>query len=171
MQGCSVVVHLASPFIAQVPKGNVQEVLLDPAIKGALNVLESANDSVLESSVTRVVLTSSIAAIATDGTDYEEALERTGKIMCHEETWNETASADYSPYALSKPLAKKAVWDFVKANGCSDELAGICNPSFVLGPGAKVHESSESYNYVKKWEAAHTRPFRTLTWRSSMFAT
>jgi len=148
MKGCSVVFHLASPFITQVPKGKVQEVLLDPAIKGALNVLESANDSVLESSVKRVVLTSSIAAIATDGTDCEEALKRTGK-MCNEETWNETASLDYNPYALSKTLAEKAAWDFIKENNCSYELA-VCNPSFVLGPGVKVHESSESYAFVKK---------------------
>jgi nucleoside-diphosphate-sugar epimerase len=148
MKGCSVVFHLASPFITQVPEGKVQEVLLDPAIKGALNVLESANDSVLESSVKRVVLTSSIAAIATDGTDCEEALKRTGK-MCNEETWNETASEDYSPYALSKTLAEKAAWDFIKENDCNYELA-VCNPSFVLGPGVKVHETSESYTFVKK---------------------
>uniref|UniRef100_A0A7S0GJ94 NAD-dependent epimerase/dehydratase domain-containing protein n=1 Tax=Proboscia inermis TaxID=420281 RepID=A0A7S0GJ94_9STRA len=145
MKGCSVVFHLAAPFITVVPKDKVQEVLLDPSIKGALNVLESAN---AESSIKRVVMTSSIAAIVTDGTDCEEALKRTGK-MCNEETWNESATETFSPYALSKTMAEKSAWAFMEENDCSYELA-VCNPSFVLGPGVKVFEGSESYAFMKK---------------------
>ena len=146
MKGCSVVFHVASPFIISVPKGKEQEMLLDPAIKGTLNVLESARDPVLGSSVKRVVVTSSVAAIASDGTDTEEVVKRTGA-MCNEETWNTSASIDYMPYPYSKTLAEKAAWDFIKEKDCSYDLV-VCNPSFVMGPGVKIH-SGESYDFAK----------------------
>lgn len=148
MKGCSVVFHVASPFIMDVSSEKAQELLLDPAVKGTLNVLKSANDPSLESSVKRVVLTSSVMAIATDGTDCEEVRARTGK-MIDEETWNESASKDYQPYAYSKTLAERAAWDFVKKQeNCAFDLV-VCNPSFVMGPGVKVHTTSESYSFIE----------------------
>lgn len=146
MTDCSVVFHVASPLILSVPKTKIQEVLLDPAVKGTLNILESANDPV--SCVKRVVVTSCIAAIATDGTDCEAARKKTGK-MCNEEIWNTTASVDYQPYSYSKAMAEKAAWNYVKENNCGYDLV-VCNPSFIMGPGIKIHESSESYSFVKK---------------------
>lgn len=148
MKDCSVIFHVASPFMMEVPKGKEQEMLLDPAVKGTLNVLESATDPSLGSSVKRVVLTSSIMAIATDGTDCVEVVKKTGK-MTNEESWNKSASKDYQPYAYSKTLAEQAAWDFVKKqDNCSYDLV-VCNPSFVMGPGVKVHESSESYTFLQ----------------------
>ncbi len=144
IKGCSVVFHVASPFIFDVPSGKEQEMLLDPAIKGTLNVLESATD---ESSVKRVVVTSSVAAIASDGTDCRVFRKRTGK-MSNEENWNESASIDFKPYSYSKTQAEKAAWNYVKENDCSYDLV-VCNPSFVMGPGVKVHETSESYIFAK----------------------
>lgn len=148
MKGCSVCFHLASPFVMDVPKGQEQAVLLDPAIKGALNVLESASDPAVESTMKRVVLTSSIAAIATDGADCEEAQQRTGK-LCDEDTWNASATIDYGPYAYSKTLAEKAAWGFVQERAVGYALA-MCHPAFIMGPGVKVHTSSESYAFAKK---------------------
>lgn len=152
MKGCSVVFHVASPFFMECPPGKVQELLIDPAVKGTLNVLESANSAEASSSVKRVVLTSSVMAVATDGLDCEEARAKTGS-MINEETWNQSASKDYQPYAYSKTLAERAAWDFVKSaagdNGnCSFDLV-TCNPSFVMGPGVKVHETSESYGFIQ----------------------
>ena len=66
MKDCSTVFHTASPFSMSVPKGKEKEILLDPAIKGTKNVLQSAKET---PTVKRVVLTSSIAAVAADGTD------------------------------------------------------------------------------------------------------
>jgi len=147
MKGCSVVFHIASPFVMTVPPGKEQELLIDPAVKGTLNVLESAATDP-DSSVKRVVLTSSIMAIATDGKDCEEARAKTGK-MINEEFWNQSASKDYQPYAYSKTLAEQAAWDFVKKQqDCGFDLV-TCNPSFVMGPGVKVHESAESYGYIQ----------------------
>merc|ERR1711935_486386 len=130
-----------------VPPGKEQELLIDPAVKGTLNVLESAATDP-DSTVKRVVLTSSIMAIATDGKDCEEARAKTGK-MINEEFWNQSASKDYQPYAYSKTLAEQAAWDFVKKQqDCGFDLV-TCNPSFVMGPGVKVHESAESYGYIQ----------------------
>lgn len=145
MKGCSVVFHVASPFAMSVPPGKEQEMLLDPAVKGTLNVLESATEV---SSVKRVVLTASVMAMATDGTDCEAVRAKTGK-MIDEESWNESASKDYQPYAYSKTLAEKAAWDFVKKQeNCNYDLVA-CNPSFVMGPGVKVHESAESFTFIQ----------------------
>lgn len=146
MKGCSVVFHVASPFMMEVPKGKEEEMLLEPAVKGTLNVLESASE---ESCVQRVVLTSSVMAIACDATDCEAARQKTGK-MIDEEFWNETASTDYQPYGYSKTLAEKAAWDFVQESNRGFDLV-VCNPSFVMGPGLKVHESSESYKFIKNF--------------------
>lgn len=151
MKGCSVVFHVASPFSMRVPKGKEEEMLFDPARKGTLNVLESASDPVLDSCVKRVVITSSIVAIVSDGTDCETAVEKTGA-MTNEDTWNETCENDvhYQPYPTSKVMAERAAWKYVEdhKDSCSFGLV-VCNPSFVMGPGVKVHEGSESYQFVK----------------------
>jgi nucleoside-diphosphate-sugar epimerase len=55
--GCDYVLHLASPFPANVPKH--EDELIVPAREGALRVLRAARDA----RVKRVVLTSSFAAI------------------------------------------------------------------------------------------------------------
>ncbi|KAL2619122.1 hypothetical protein AAZV13_08G285900 [Glycine max] len=61
-QGCHAVFHTASPFYHDVK--DPQAELLDPALKGTLNVLKSCvNLPTLE----RVVLTSSVAAVAYNG--------------------------------------------------------------------------------------------------------
>jgi nucleoside-diphosphate-sugar epimerase len=144
MKGCSVVFHTASPFVTTIPKGKEKEVLLDPAVNGTKNILQSAKETL---TVKRVVLTSSCYAIATDGTDTSAAFQKTGK-LCNEDTWNETASIDYNPYAYSKALAEKAAWEFVKDKDCNYDLV-VINPSFVMGPGVKVHPGSESYGFVQ----------------------
>lgn len=143
MEGCSVVFHVASPFNTSVPPGKEQEMLIDPAVKGTLNVLKSAKET---TSVKRVVVTSSVVAIAADGTECEEVIEKTGKLV-NEEHWNSVASIDYSPYSYSKTLAEKAAWDYMKENDCAYDLV-VCNPGFVLGPGVKIHYGAESYEFI-----------------------
>ncbi|MBA0672435.1 hypothetical protein Goklo_025146, partial [Gossypium klotzschianum] len=62
VEGCVGVFHTASPFYHDVL--DPQAELLDPAVKGTLNVLSSCAKT---PSVKRVVLTSSIAAVAYNG--------------------------------------------------------------------------------------------------------
>ena len=98
MEGCSIVYHTASPFTIDVK--DPQKELINPAVNGTSNVLNTAKEI---SSVKRVVVTSSCAAIYTDAIDTINAPE--GKLT--EEVWNTTASLDYQPYSLSKTLAEK----------------------------------------------------------------
>jgi len=57
--GCEHVLHVASPFPANIPKN--EDELIVPAREGSLRVLRASRDA----GVTRVVLTSSFAASAT----------------------------------------------------------------------------------------------------------
>ena len=68
MNGCELVYHTASPFTAVVH--DPQKDLIDPAVLGTENVLETANQTL---SVKRVVVTSSCAAIYTDAIDCQKA--------------------------------------------------------------------------------------------------
>ena len=66
MEGCAVVIHTASPFIRAVD--DPQRDLVAPALQGTRNVLAGVGRT---PSVTRVVLTSSIAAMYGDATDIQ----------------------------------------------------------------------------------------------------
>ena len=67
MQDCELVIHTASPFFVTGIK-NPEDELIRPAKDGTRNVLESAKRN---STVKRIVLTSSVAAIHGDNADIE----------------------------------------------------------------------------------------------------
>ena len=137
MAGCELVIHTASPFFLKVK--NPQKDLIEPAVNGTRNILNSANAT---ASVKRVVLTSSMAAIYTDNT--EIAKKPNGVLT--EEFWNETASLTHAPYALSKTLAEKEAWKMVEAQDRWDLVT--INPSFLLGPGISSDTGGESYSVM-----------------------
>ena len=120
VDGCSYVWHIASPFPATVPRD--EDEVIRPAVDGTLRVLRSAAAS---ASVRRVVLTSSIAAIAV-GHDASRVLD--------ESDWS--LLDDTQPYQKSKTLAERAAWDFARESGM--ELVTI-NPGQVLGPLQRPH--------------------------------
>ena len=140
MEGCELVYHTASPFTTDVK--DPQKELIDPAVKGTRNVLEQANKT---SSVKRVVLTSSCAAIYTDCTD----LELTPNGVFTEEIWNTTASLDHQPYSYSKTLAEKEGWEIAESQDRWDMVA--VNPSMVMGPALNAKSNtSESFSLLKQ---------------------
>ena len=140
MQDCEVVFHTASPFTLDVK--NPQQDLIDPAVNGTENVLQSANEV---STVKRVVVTSSCAAMFTDATDTLKA--PMGYLT--EEVWNTTASLDYQPYSLSKTLAEQKAWELAKQQD-RWELVTV-NMSLVLGPPLNPkHTTSESMRIVEQ---------------------
>jgi dihydroflavonol-4-reductase len=116
---CNYVLHVASPFPLSDPKH--EDELIIPAREGTLRVLRAAS----ENSVKRVVLTSSVAAIA-----YGHPKEKT---RFNENDWSIPESKTISAYAKSKTLAERAAWDFVKGLDNGVELATI-NPGLILGP-------------------------------------
>jgi dihydroflavonol-4-reductase len=139
MKGCSVVFHTASPFTMTVD--NPQKDLVDPAVQGTRNVLNQATKS---GTVKRVVVTSSVGAIYTDASDTFKAPNK----ILSEQVWNMTSSLDYNPYFFSKTMAEHAAWE--EAGSQTQWTLVTINPSFVMGPGLKYHESSESFSLVKQ---------------------
>ncbi|RVW25104.1 Cinnamoyl-CoA reductase 1 [Vitis vinifera] len=122
VEGCVGVFHTASPFFHAVT--DPQAELIDPAVKGTLNVLGSCAKA---SSVKRVVVTSSIAAVAYNRNP------RTPDVVV-DETW--FTDPDFCKglqlwYVVSKTLAEDAAWKFAKEKGI--DMVTI-NPAMVIGP-------------------------------------
>jgi dihydroflavonol-4-reductase len=139
MSGCELVFHTASPFSLSVK--DPQADLVDPALKGTRNVLESANRT---ESVKRVVVTSSCVSIYGDAID---TLAYPNQEMT-EENWNTTSTLDHQPYAFSKVEAEKEAWKIQKEQTRWDLIT--VNPSFVLGPGINPFGTSESFQIMKQ---------------------
>ncbi len=132
VDGCDYVLHTASPYIVNVKDSQTE--LVDPAVNGTLNVLKACAKS---SSVKRVVLTSSLAAI-TDEPNSDKVFS--------ESDWNEKSNLKRNPYFYSKVEAEKAAWSFVKTkqDNCKFDLVSI-NPFMVIGPslGPSLNESNK----------------------------
>ncbi|MFD6396433.1 NAD-dependent epimerase/dehydratase family protein [Nocardia sp. NPDC060249] len=124
--GCDIVLHVASPFPATPPE-NEQD-LIEPAVQGTLRVLRAA----AAAGVRRVVLTSSVAAVAY-GHDVDEV--RT------ERDWS---VVDRIPaYQKSKTLAERAAWDFVESLPAASGLElVVVNPGMILGPLLEARTST-----------------------------
>jgi nucleoside-diphosphate-sugar epimerase len=117
--GCEFVLHVASPFPAELPKH--EDELIVPAREGALRVLRAARDA----GVKRVVLTSSFAAIGY-GCEQQSA-------PFTEADWTDPSGNDVLPYTKSKTLAERAAWDFIAREGGNLELS-VVNPVAIFGP-------------------------------------
>lgn len=138
MHGCELVFHTASPFTLRIK--DAQKDLIDPALSGTRNVLNSANKI---DSVKRAVLTSSCAAIIGDTIDIVNLPNGTAD----ENIWNETSSLTDNPYSYSKTLAEKEAWKISKSQDRWDLV--VINPSLVLGPGINPNITSESLTLIK----------------------
>ncbi|CAL5424634.1 unnamed protein product [Camellia sinensis] len=119
--GSSGVFHLASPCIIDQVKDPERE-LLEPAIKGTLNVLTAAK----ELGVRRVVVTSSISAITPSPNWPADKVK-------NEDCWTDVEYCKQNGlwYPLSKTLAEKAAWEFAKEKGLD---VVVVNPGTVMGP-------------------------------------
>lgn len=131
--GCTTVMHIASPYVIDVK--DPQRDLVDPAVKGTLNVLRSAKAA----GVKRVVLTSSMAAISDEPTDQ----------VFTEADWNERSSLTRNPYYLSKVSAERAAWRFVETESAGFDLIAI-NPYMTHGPslGPSLNSTNEVFRDV-----------------------
>lgn len=139
MAGCGVVFHTASPFTRSVE--NPQRDLVEPAVGGTRDVLTTAN---AVKTVTRVVVTSSCAAIYTDSAECAAA---PGGALT-EDVWNTTSSLDYEPYSFSKVEAEKAAWRIADAQDRWRLV--VINPSLVVGPSLQPNPTSESFGIMRQ---------------------
>jgi len=121
VQGCDCVFHTASPFFHKnITDPEAQ--LLDPAVKGTLNVLQSCT----KEKTKRVVLTSSVASVSytpkrIGASVVDESFFSDPDVCRKEKRW----------YVLSKALAEVAAWDYAKEHKL--DMVTI-HPSMVLGP-------------------------------------
>ncbi|ESQ28370.1 hypothetical protein EUTSA_v10019826mg [Eutrema salsugineum] len=122
IDGCDIVVHTASPVTLTV--ADPQADMIDPAVKGTLNVLKTC---IKVSSVKRVIVTSSMAAVLARGSRFGP------NDLVDETTFSDPSFCEKQKkwYALSKTLAEDAAWKFAKANGL--DLI-VMNPGLVVGP-------------------------------------
>ncbi len=134
-EGCTHVLHVASPLPLQNPKNDDE--LVRPARDGALRVLNAARDA----GVRRVVMTSSTAAVA-----YGHGSRTT---PWTEQDWSSPDDrTDSSAYERSKMIAERAAWDWLAKEGGGLELVTVC-PGAVLGP-LMGKDYSASLDIVKK---------------------
>ncbi|KAH0726084.1 hypothetical protein KY284_001949 [Solanum tuberosum] len=124
LDGANERLHL---FEADMPRDvfkEENEELVDPAVKGTLNVLRSCTKS---PSVRRVVITSSTASVICN-----KNMSTPGVVA--DETWYsdpEFCEQRKDWYRLSKTLAEQAAWKFAKENGI--DLVTL-HPGLVIGP-------------------------------------
>lgn len=138
MEGCSIVIHTASPFLANGVK-DPENQLIAPAVQGTINVLESANEI---TSVQRIVLTSSVVSVYGDAIEAQSHPNST----FNEKDWNKTSSVSHQPYSLSKTLAEKEAWRL--ANEQSRWKLTVINPGFIMGPSLSKRKDSTSIDFM-----------------------
>lgn len=152
VDGCEGVFHTASPFYHAVK--DPQAELIDPALKGTLNVLRSVAKA---PSVKRVVLTSSIASVAYNATP------RGPETVIDETWWSDAEWCKQAKkwYVLSKTVAEEAAWKFVKEKGI--DMVTIC-PPMVIGPLLQPTLNTSCEAILNLVNGAETYPNSSYGW-------
>ncbi|XP_027106920.1 phenylacetaldehyde reductase [Coffea arabica] len=151
VDGCEGVFHTASPFKPVVSDPEAE--LLDPAVKGTLNVLQSC---ARVSSVKRVVVTSSIASVAynreaKDGVVVDESWFSEPSYCEERKLW----------YVLSKTLAETAAWKFSKEHGI--DMITI-HPSWIIGPHLQPSINTSVQLILNLLNGDESFPYANFRW-------
>lgn len=129
MEGCTSVLHVASPFVLAEPKD--EDELIRPAVEGTRRVVGAAQ----RAGVRRMVLTSSTFAMISG-----KPSGRYGP-----DSWSDV-SAKIGAYAKSKTLAERAAWDAVPRG---DMELVVVNPGAVFGPSLGAEVDGQSVALMK----------------------
>lgn len=143
VKGCDAILHVASPFSYSVKDFETE--LLNPAVEGTQAVMNAAAK---EPKVSRVVITSSFAAIY----DASKGMQP-GVVLTEDNwsplTWEDGVNTDQAAvaYRASKVLAEKEAWKFIEESSPNFDLVALC-PTMVFGPlmNPKVASCVESLN-------------------------
>ncbi|GLT35295.1 hypothetical protein SLA2020_097620 [Shorea laevis] len=143
IEGCSGVFHVASPVLMPSSFSNPEVEMVEPAVKGTLNVLKAC----LEAKVRRVVVVSSRAAIS-----FNPKWPK-GKIM-DETCWSdkEYCKAKKLWYKLSKTESEIEALKFAKSTGL--DVVTIC-PSLILGPMLQSTINASSWTLINLLKEEH----------------
>ncbi|XP_023745936.1 phenylacetaldehyde reductase [Lactuca sativa] len=152
IDGCDGVFHTASPFFTSV--ADPEKELIEPALKGTLNVLGSCSKA---SSVKRVVVTSSLAAVAFN------ARPKTPEVVIDETWFSDPKFCKEMKlwYVLSKTLAEEAAWKFAEENGV--DMVTI-NPAMVIGPLLQSTLNTSAESIANLINGAETYANSSLGW-------
>ncbi|KAK1287953.1 Cinnamoyl-CoA reductase 1 [Acorus calamus] len=136
IKGCDGVFHVACP----VPSGKVpnpEKDLIEPAVMGTLNVLKAASESKVE----RIVVVSSVAAVAYNPNWPKDKVK-------DEECWSdeEYCKTNESWYCLAKTRAESEAFEYSKKTGL--DVVTVC-PSLILGPLLQPTVNASSMVVVK----------------------
>jgi len=134
VEGCDYVLHVASPLGVNNPKD--PDELIVPAREGAKRAVGAA----LRAGVTRVVITSSVAANHRD-TDARETVS-------DETVWSNPDSPRLSAYMKSKTIAERAAWDLASSMGAPGKLVSV-NPTLIAGP-VLSNDFSDSVKVIQR---------------------
>ncbi|MGO1076985.1 SDR family oxidoreductase [Inquilinus sp. CA228] len=118
MAGCDYVLHVASPLGGPDPAD--RNAYVGPARDGTLRVLRAA----VAAGVRRVVMTSA-AATARPPLSSDTVSDET--------MWADPDDPQFDAYRVSKILAERAAWDFMRQEGGTTEFATVL-PGAVFGP-------------------------------------
>ncbi|XP_031406273.1 cinnamoyl-CoA reductase 2-like isoform X2 [Punica granatum] len=134
--GCAGVLHVASPVpSSSVPNPEVE--VLEPAVKGTLNVLKACK----EVKIRRVVYVSSTAAVVMNPNWPKDQ-------VMDESCWSskEYCKATENWYCLSKTEAESAAFEYAKQNGL--DVVAVC-PGLIFGPVLQLTLNSSTLVLVK----------------------
>lgn len=120
MAGIRYLLHTASPFVLAMPEDRNE--LIGPALAGTERALKTA----LKADVERVVLTSSMAAIA-----YGHAKVENPAFTARD--WTRLDGRPINAYIESKTRAERRAWEIMDAAGRHADLVSI-NPGAIFGP-------------------------------------
>lgn len=135
------VIHTASPFVLNAK--DYDKELFEPAVNGTVSILKAVQEH--NPSVKRIVITSSFAAVL----DFTAGL-RPGYTYT-EADWNpmtidEARKADpTAAYLVSKTLAERAAFEFVKTQKPGFSIATV-TPPMVYGPLLQGFDSMRKLN-------------------------
>lgn len=141
MQGCSAVLHTASPYKLG-PSTDPEHELIAPAVEGTRHVLEAVNRT---ANVQRVVITSSIAAMYGDS---DELQTRPGHRLAETDV-NRTSTAQSNPYALSKTRAEALALD-MQARQKRWSMVSV-HPGAIFGPSLSQRDDATSVRLLRQF--------------------
>ena len=143
-KGATYAIHVASPIASAHKEGDDEdEVLIKPAVKGTLNILEAAQKA---GSIKRVVITSSVVAII----PFAEFIS--GKT---DQVWNEKSRTptptrpyvnSFAAYAASKIAALNATEEWVTEQKPSFDVVNIF-PGYIIGAEDLVTSAEKASSF------------------------
>ncbi|GJM85365.1 hypothetical protein PR202_ga01810 [Eleusine coracana subsp. coracana] len=137
VQGCEGVFHLATPHILNV---TMQSTVLDPAVKGTLNILKVSSAA----KVQKLVVMSSVAAVDFNPNWPQDKIK-------DESCWSdkEFCKENGDWYSVAKITAEQIALDYADKNGLN--VVTLC-PPLVFGPLLQptVNTSSNFLIYIVK---------------------